>query len=64
MKYNITLNFLPLNTSNFNFKIFCKQALTEEKLWSDDIRKCWITEGLTRSLGFVPWASLRRNPSE
>ena len=44
MKYNITLNFLPLNTSNFNFEIFCKQALTEEKLWSDDIRKYWIAD--------------------
>jgi len=39
MKYNITLNFLPLNTSNFNFGIYRKQALTEEKLWSDTIRK-------------------------
>ena len=44
MKYNITLNFLPLNTSNFNFEIFRKQALTEEKLWIDDIRKYWIAD--------------------
>ncbi len=44
MKYDITLNFLPLNTSNFNFEIYRKQALTEEKLWSDDIRKFWIDD--------------------
>lgn len=44
MKYNITLNFLPLNTSNFNFGIYRKQALTEEKLWSDTIRKFWIDD--------------------
>jgi vacuolar-type H+-ATPase subunit F/Vma7 len=44
MKYDITLNFLPLNTSNFNFEIYRKQALTEEKLWSDSIRKYWIDD--------------------
>ncbi len=44
MKYNITLNFLPLNTSNFNFEIYRKPALTEEKLWSESIRKFWIED--------------------
>ncbi len=44
MKYDITLNFLPLNTSNFSFEIYRKEALTEEKLWSDSIRKFWIDD--------------------
>jgi len=44
MKYDITLNFLPLNTSDFEFTIYRKPALTEEKLWSDEIRKFWIEE--------------------
>ena len=39
MKYNITLNFLPLNTSNFNFEIYRKPTLTEEELWDENIRK-------------------------
>ena len=42
MKYDITLNFLPLNTSNFSFEIYHKEALTEEKLLSESIRKFWI----------------------
>lgn len=44
MIYDITLNFLPLNTSNFNFEIYRKPGLTEEKLWSDSIRKFWIED--------------------
>jgi hypothetical protein len=44
MKYDITLNYLPLNTSDFNFEIYRKRALTEEKLWSDEIRKFWIAD--------------------
>jgi len=44
MKYDITLNFLPLNTSNFSFGIYRKQALPEEKLWSHEIRKFSIAD--------------------
>ena len=44
MKYDITLNFLPLNTSEFEFTVFRKHALTEKKLWSDEIRKFWIDD--------------------
>ncbi|NKQ38710.1 MAG: hypothetical protein HF967_04445 [Methanosarcinales archaeon] len=44
MKYDITLNFLPLNISAFEFAIFRKLALTEEKLWSESIRKFWIDD--------------------
>ncbi len=46
MKYNITLNFIPLENSNFTFKIFRKEALTEEKLWKDSIRKYQIDDVL------------------
>lgn len=42
MKYKITLNFLPINQSDFSFKVFRKSAETEEKLWSEFIRKFWI----------------------
>ncbi len=44
MKYDITLNFLPLNISNFDFEIYRKEALTEDKLWSENIRKFWIED--------------------
>jgi hypothetical protein len=44
MKYDITLNFLPLNTSNFNFEIFRKKALTEETSWDEKINKFWIDD--------------------
>jgi len=39
MKYDITLNFLPVNLTDFSFKVFRKPAKTEEKLWSDNVRK-------------------------
>lgn len=38
-KREIALNFLPLNTNKFNFKVWAKLAESSEKRWSENIRK-------------------------
>ena len=44
MEYSITLNFLPLNVHEFSMTVFRKPAKTEDKLWSEEVRKFWIDD--------------------
>lgn len=35
----ILLNFLPISNNNFNFNVYCRPALPQEKRWDENIRK-------------------------
>lgn len=44
MEYKITLNFLPINVHEFSMTVFRKPAKTEEKSWTEEVRKFWIND--------------------
>jgi hypothetical protein len=52
MNYDITLNFLPLNISNFTFTVYRRKAKPQEKSWVGNIRRYKFSENEYYWVGF------------
>jgi len=54
----ITLNFLPLNTSNFSFNVFIRKSSPNEKRWDENIRLLKLPDNDNKYINF--WVSFEQ----